>query len=72
MLALTSEGGEELGEVKSCVGGLQNIFLECLNEVMFLSYYGGQRRPFRSYRELFIGYRKCAGYWSVLNVKDFA
>ena len=43
VLALTSEGGEELGEVESCVGGLQNIFLEWCN---LFSYYGGHRRLF--------------------------
>ena len=56
--ALASERGEELGEVESCVGGLQNILLEWGS---VFSYYGCLRRLFRSYRELFTGYRKCAG-----------
>ena len=36
VLALTREGGEELGEVKSCVGGLENIFLEWGNSFFYI------------------------------------
>ena len=69
MLALTRKRGEELGEVESCVGGLQNIFLD---GVMFFHIMVAKEDFFRSNRELFTGYRKCAGYWCKLNVKDFA